>query len=87
MQYAVEGHNKVIWSLVTVLLFSILSVKHFVENCQAVCHLNVRKLLNPWSRVVLEKLIVDQLVKKYTILSGTRMFITVFTKALQRSLS
>jgi len=37
--------------------------------------------LNPWSRVLLEKLIVAQLVKKFPAFYGTRSFITVFTTA------
>jgi len=35
--------------------------------------------LTPWSRV-LEKMIVTQLVKKFTAFYGTRRFITVFTR-------
>jgi len=35
----------------------------------------------PWSRVLLEKLIVTHLVKKYSASFANRMFITVFTKA------
>jgi hypothetical protein len=38
-----------------------------------------------WSRVLLEKLIVTQLVKKYPTFDGTRSFITVFTTARHRS--
>jgi hypothetical protein len=40
----------------------------------------------PWSRV-LEKLIVDQLVKKFPAFHGTRRFITVFTRTRHRFLS
>jgi len=42
--------------------------------------------LSPWSRVVLEKLIVTQLVKKFSTFCGTRRFITVLTRARQLSL-
>jgi len=42
--------------------------------------------METWSRV-LEKLIVAQLVKKFSIYYGTRRFITVFTRARQLSLS
>jgi hypothetical protein len=35
--------------------------------------------LTPWSRVLLEKLTVTQLVKKFPAFYGTRRFITVFT--------
>jgi hypothetical protein len=38
--------------------------------------------LTPWSRILLEKLIVFQLEKKFPALYGTRGFITVFTRAL-----
>jgi hypothetical protein len=36
---------------------------------------------SPLSRVLLEKLTVTQLVKKFPAFYGTRRFITVFTKA------
>jgi hypothetical protein len=38
-----------------------------------------RMLTTPWSRVLLEKLTVTQLVKKFPAFYGTRKFITVFT--------
>ena len=44
-------------------------------------------LLTPWSRVVLEKLIGFQLVKKFPPFYGTRRFITVLTSARHPSLS
>jgi len=44
-------------------------------------------LLTPWSRVLLEKLTVTQLVKKFSAFYGTRRFITVFTTALHWSVS
>jgi hypothetical protein len=37
--------------------------------------------LTPWSRVLLEKLTVGQLARKFSAFNGTRRFITVFTKA------
>jgi hypothetical protein len=40
------------------------------------------KLLTPWSRVLLEKLIVTQLVSKVPASYGNLKFITVFTQAL-----
>jgi len=48
--------------------------------------LNITYLLTPWSRVLLEKLIISQLVKKLFAFYGTRMFITVFTSARHLSL-
>jgi hypothetical protein len=40
-----------------------------------------RNKLTPWSRALLEKLIVTQIVKKFPVFYGTRRFITVFTRA------
>jgi len=40
----------------------------------------------PWSRVLLEKLTVPQLVKKFPAFYGTRRFITAFTSARHLSL-
>jgi hypothetical protein len=45
------------------------------------------KLPNLWSRVILEKLIITQLVKKLLAFYGTRRFITVFKRARHWSLS
>jgi hypothetical protein len=39
--------------------------------------------LTPWSRFLLENLIVAQLVKKLPVFYGTRRFITVFTRTGQ----
>jgi len=44
-------------------------------------------LLTPWSRVLLEKLIGLQLVKKFPAFYGTRRFITALTSARHLSLS
>ena len=44
-------------------------------------------LLTLWSRVLLEKLIGSQLVKKFPALYGTRRFIAVLTSACHLSLS
>jgi hypothetical protein len=41
-------------------------------------------LLPPWSRVLLEKLTVCQLVKKFPAFYGTQRFITAFTFARHR---
>jgi hypothetical protein len=43
--------------------------------------------LTLWSRVLLEKLIVIHLVKKFPAFYGTHNFLTVFTRAHHRSLS
>jgi len=42
-------------------------------------------LITPWSKVLLEKLIVTQLVKKFLDFYGTPRFITVFTRAHHQS--
>jgi hypothetical protein len=44
-------------------------------------------LIIPWSRVLLEKLSVFQLVKKFPAIFGTRKFITAITSARHLSLS
>jgi hypothetical protein len=44
-------------------------------------------LLTPWCRVLLEKLIGLQLVKKFPAFYGTRSFITALTSVRQMSLS
>ena len=44
-------------------------------------------LLTPWSRVLLQKLIGSQLVKKFPAFYGTRKFITVLTRSRHLSLS
>jgi hypothetical protein len=37
------------------------------------------RVTTPWSRVFIKKLIVAQLVKKFTAIYGTQRFITAFT--------
>jgi hypothetical protein len=50
------------------------------RECYVKCPLllNLTYLLNPWSRILLEKLIVSQPVKKFPLFYGTRRFIAVF---------
>jgi hypothetical protein len=43
--------------------------------------------LTPWSRILLQKLIVPHLVKKFPAFYGTQRFITVFTTACHLALS
>jgi hypothetical protein len=43
-------------------------------------------IITPWSRGLLEKLTVSQLVKKFPAFYGTRRFITAFTRAHHLSL-
>jgi len=50
-------------------------------------HTHITYLLTPCSRVLLEKLIGSQLVKKFPTFYGTRRFITSFTTTLHLSLS
>ena len=56
-----------------------------VSNTWAAC--GRPSLLTPWSRVLLEKLIGSQLVKKFPTFYGTQKFITAFTSAQHLSLS
>jgi hypothetical protein len=42
--------------------------------------------LTAWSRVILEKLIIAQIIKKFPAFYGTRRIITVFTRARHLSL-
>jgi len=60
-----------------------------MENLKLLCINSeaVTDLLTPCSRVLLEKLIGSQLVKKFPALYGTRRFITAFTSARHLSLS
>jgi len=57
-----------------------------VQACNGIAYL-LTYLLNPWSRVLLEKLTGLQLVKKFPAFYGTRMFITALTSASHLSLS
>jgi len=43
--------------------------------------------INPWIRVLLDKLLITQIVKKFPAFYWTRIFITVFPKTLHWSLS
>jgi hypothetical protein len=51
------------------------------------CPVLITYLLTQWSRVLLEKLTVLQLVKKFPAFYGTRRFITTVTSARHLSLS
>jgi hypothetical protein len=50
-------------------------------------HYLLTYLLTPWYRILFEKMIVTQLIKKISLFYGTRRFITVFTKARHCTLS
>jgi len=49
--------------------------------------LRLTNYLTPWNRILLEKLLVTQLVKKFPAFYGIRKFITVFTRVRHWSLS
>jgi len=49
-------------------------------------HYTIISLRTPWRRVLLEKLVVLQLVKKFPEFYGSRKFITVFTRFYHLSL-
>jgi len=57
----------------------------FQISCLNLCLLTYK--IPPWSRVLLEKLTVCQLVNNLPAFCGTRIFITAFTSAHQVSLS
>ena len=50
-------------------------------------HMTITHLLTPWCRVLLEKLTVLQIVKKFPAFHGTRRFITALTSIRHLSLS
>jgi hypothetical protein len=50
------------------------------------CFYHSRMLLTPWSTIILKKLTVTQLVKKFPTFYGMKRFITVFTRAHHWSL-
>jgi len=58
-----------------------------VNTCQTAVSSKRKALFAPWNRVLLEKLTVSQLVKKFPAFYGTRRFITAFTSARHLSLS
>ena len=62
-------------------------VPSFSQYCVRSKTLIITYLLTPWSRDLLEKLTVSQLVKKYTGFYGNRRFITGFTSVQHLSLS
>jgi hypothetical protein len=61
-------------------------VLSFIEEKSALKVL-LTYLLTPWSRVLLEKLTVLKLVKKFPTFYGTRRFTTAFTSTRHLSLS
>ena len=67
--------------------FSVSSGVTAREQLEEFVKLGLTYLLAPWCRVLLEKLTGLQLVKKFPLFYGTRMFITAFTSARHLSLS
>jgi hypothetical protein len=65
-----------------------LLFQHKAPCWQSSCHSYIwatfpqleRFWITPWSRVLVEKLIVTQLVKKFTVFYGIRRFVAVFTR-------
>jgi hypothetical protein len=68
----------------TLEAFYFLISRPKLENHASEC---LTYLLTPWSRVLLEKIIGLQLLKKFPAIYGTRMFITAFTSARHLSLT
>jgi hypothetical protein len=64
-----------------------LRVESRQESSFTIRNCSVTYLITLWCRILFEKLIVTQLVKKIPLSYGTRRFITVFTKARHRTLS
>lgn len=54
--------------------------RHTARNSPTFPHI-ICNSLTPWSRVVCEKLPVPQPVKKFNVVYGTRMFITLLITA------
>jgi len=69
--------------LIAVLTCSVLALEQIkcklMENWSGIENISQRNWVIPQSRVLLEKLTVTQLVKKFPAFYGTRRFITVFT--------
>jgi hypothetical protein len=57
------------------------SLRNYKYTCQYPDVSLLTYSLTPWCRILFEKLIVTELIKKYRFLYGTRRFITAFTKA------
>jgi hypothetical protein len=75
---------KLLW--LTYMDKSLLLVIHSESNACSYQIWGVTYLLNPWSRVLLEKLTGSQLVKNFPAFYGNRKFITAFTRARHLSL-
>jgi len=80
--------------LLKFVLYLVTATNNFTTSSDcAVCHFRliidaiITYLLAPWSRVLLEKLIGFQPVKKFPAFYGTRRLITAFTSARHLSLS
>jgi hypothetical protein len=73
------------------ITFCLFHLHVCLKRVRDICHLTdvivMYHELTAWSRVLLEKLTVAQLVKKFSALYGTRCFITVFTTARHCPLS
>jgi hypothetical protein len=62
-------------------IYNYISETHHVSRVHRVAVILLTYLITPWSRVLLEKLPVFQLVKKLSAFYATQMFITAFTSA------
>jgi hypothetical protein len=80
-------HNNCLISLVSLFVLFRVMLMYFVL-CKFFTGWRIKtNSLTPWSRVLLEKLIVTHLVKKFPAFNGTWRFTTVFTRACQWPLS
>jgi len=71
----VQSNTSVYYRYIKLSAVPIPNNEHFIQ----------RNLKTPWSRVLLEKLRVPQLAKKFPAFHGTRRFITAFTRTCHLS--
>jgi hypothetical protein len=83
--YAVGRKSVMKWQLSSVLKVDCVQHKDQVQHSKPNLSTNERSFicskLTPWSRILLEKLVVIRLVKEFFTVYGTRRFITEFTTA------
>ena len=81
VQTATRFFRLLSWSSVCSSLYFPLRVRAMSHLVESYYFCNCTYLLTPWSTVLLEKLTVSQLIKKFPAFYGTRSSITAFTRA------
>jgi len=76
-----------VWRSLWLITMAMLAMGCDMNACQKAVSSKRKDLFTPWNRVLLEKLIVSQPVKKFPAFYGTRRFIIAFTSAPHLSLS